>query len=69
MKIICYSNEVSLDKIPCPIMPKEHPNGYCNCPHALLSFPGDCHSAGKCIVISMVPEAKEEAVRFTDRHV
>ena len=63
------SNTVSLDNIPCPIMPNEHPNRYCNCPRALLAFSGNCHASGKCRVIALVPGAKEEAVRFTDQHV
>lgn len=52
----------------CPIMPKGHPNGRCDCPQARRQFGKSCHENGECKVITIIPGAREEAVQFEDQH-
>ena len=57
-----------LDRLPCPIMPKGHPNGFCDCPRSRIVFLGTCHCNGKCVVLATIPGATAEAVIHEDLH-
>jgi hypothetical protein len=57
-----------LDQLPCPVMPKGHPSGFCDCPHSRITFLGTCHNDGKCVVLTTIPGATAEAVAYEDRH-